>query len=43
MTEPEEQSFEIVFAGLFDLGALDENVVEDQFFVRDQLFQIKPK
>ena len=43
MAEPEEQSFEIVFAGLLDLGALDENVVEDQFFVCDQLFQIEAK
>ena len=29
--EPDEQAFEIVLAGLLDLGAVDGDVVEDQF------------
>jgi hypothetical protein len=35
VAEPEKETFEIVFAGLFDLGALDEDVVQQYLFVCD--------
>src|SRR5687767_7688841 len=35
ISQPQEESFEIVLTGLFDLGALDKYVVEQQLLVCD--------
>ena len=40
--EPDEEPFEIVLAGLFDLGAFDRDMVEDQFLLLDKLVEIEP-
>ena len=37
----DEQSFEIVFAGLFDLATFDVDVIEHEFFLRLKLLQIE--
>ena len=39
--EPDKQTFEIILTGLFDLGAVDGNVVEDKFLRLHQVFEIK--
>ena len=41
MAQPDEQSFEVVLAGLLDLAALDVNVVDRQLLLRDQVIEIE--
>ena len=43
IAQPDEKSFEVVLAGLLDLAALDENVVDCEFAVFLQLFEIVAK
>eukprot|EP00825_Cyclidium_porcatum_P000562 TRINITY_DN10187_c0_g1_i3.p4 TRINITY_DN10187_c0_g1~~TRINITY_DN10187_c0_g1_i3.p4 ORF type:complete len:140 (-),score=5.72 TRINITY_DN10187_c0_g1_i3:93-512(-) len=40
--EPDEQAFEVILAGLFDLGSVDGDVVEDQFFLADEFVEVEP-
>jgi hypothetical protein len=39
--QPQEQAFEVVFAGLVDLRRLDVNVVDRDFVVGDQLVEVE--
>ncbi len=41
MPEADEQPFQIVFAGLFDLTALDVHKIQHHLFARDQVFQVE--
>ena len=41
VTEPDEQPFQVILAGLLDFTALDVNVIEQNFFAPDQARQIK--
>lgn len=40
--EPDEQAFEVVLAGLLDLGAFNDNVIEDQSLPADKVVKIEP-
>ena len=41
MPEADEQSFQIVFAGLFDFTALDVHIIQHDLLARDQVFQVE--
>ena len=41
MAQADKQSFEIVFAGLFDLAALDPDKIDRQLVAFDQSVEVK--
>jgi hypothetical protein len=43
MGQPDEKTFQIVFARFLDFLAFDVNVIENQLFPGDQLLQIEPQ
>ena len=39
--EPNEQAFEVIFAGLLDLGALDVHVIDEELLLGDEAREIE--
>ena len=39
--DPDEQAFEVILAGLFDLASFDVDIIDDQLFAADHAVQVE--
>jgi hypothetical protein len=43
MSEADEEPLQIVGAGLFDLGSIDMDITEEEFFIGHQSVEVEPE